>query len=148
LRPDLRFVRTIQAPDQVVLNKSTGRYEISSAAFSASKSDASLSGDLEELLDGDGLDLIALFPAVNRAVAAFAFVVQDALDLGLTVNHEPMRVNWYHGGVRGNLKTRGIRQSLKERSREIVPIDQEAAARYHAEKIASVLAAVSHGSTV
>lgn len=138
-RPDLRFVRTVQAPDQVVFNKHTNRYEASSAAFTGSSNGGSLSGDLEELIQGDGLPLDILYPAVKRGVGAVTFRVQDALDLGLHVHHEPVAANWYHGGVRGNLKK--TETKLKAVANELIEIDQEASRLYHEKKDAAARSA-------
>lgn len=146
-RPDLRFIRTIQAPDQVVFNKATERYEFSSQAFSASSTDGSLSGDLEELLVGDGLHALTLYPSIDRAVGVAGFRVEDAVNLGLTVAHEPVKTNWYHGGVRGDLKKK-TRQRLKEAATELVPIGQEEARFWQEERdrAAAAKAAASSSS--
>lgn len=144
-RPDLRFVRTLQAPDHLVFNKASGLYEVSSQAFSASKGDGSLSEDLEELLVGDGLDARALYPAVSRAVGASAFPVEEAISLGLSVGHEPAHTNWYHGGVRGNLN-KGNKKKLQRIAQELIPIDQDAARDYEEKKQAAVEARVAYAA--
>ena len=130
-RPDLRFVRTVQAPEHIIFDKAVGRYVLTSAAFSPSSSDGSLSGDLEELLLGDGLRCDTLYPSVTRAVGAVTIKVSDAINLNLTVGHKPVRANWYHGGIRG-IKG-NVRRKLKERAEELVAIDQSAA---HARELA------------
>jgi hypothetical protein len=72
LQPDLRFIRTLQSPYHVVMDEQTGRYRISSKAFSPSSVDGALSGDLEQVLDDDGLLPTAMYPAVGDAVGAHA----------------------------------------------------------------------------
>jgi hypothetical protein len=135
-RPDALFVRTLQAPDQLVFNKATNEWELSSQAFSASSTDGSLSGDLEELLEADGLETLSLYPSLDRAVGAVGFTVQTATGLGLTVGHEPMKANWYHGGVRGNLN-KGNKRKLKDAAISLVAIDQKRAQIYDDQKRAA-----------
>ena len=128
LQPEYRFIRTLQAPDHVVLDKNAGRYRISSKAFGPSRSDGGLSGDLEQPLVADGLPALALYPAVDRAVGAASLTVGQILAHGgLSVQHVPVRSNWYHGNILGI--TGGIKKRLSKQALEIVPIDQDAAAR-------------------
>jgi len=122
LRLEFRFIRTLQAPDHIVLDKASGRYRISSKAFGPSSSDGTLSGDLEQLLVEDGLDPLALYPSVDRAVGAASLTIGNIQALGLSVEHQPVNRNWYHGGVRG-IKTKHKKQ-LMNAATEIVPIDQ------------------------
>lgn len=99
MQPDLRFIRTLQSPHHVVKDGQTGRYRISSKAFSPSSSDGKLSGDLEQLLQEDGLHATAMYPAVSGAVAAAAISVGRIRDAGATVEQDPVCRNWYHGAV-------------------------------------------------
>ncbi len=68
-----------------MLDKASGRYRISSKAFGPSSSDGALSGDLEQLLVEDGLDPLALYPSVDRAVGAASLTIGDIQALGLSV---------------------------------------------------------------
>ena len=146
-QPEVYFIRTLQAPDHIVFNKSTNLYEFSSQAFNASSGGGSLSGDLEEILIFDGLEGLTLYPSVSRGVGAAAFKVQDALNLGFTIGHEPVVRNWYHGGVRGDFK-KSKKQSLKQAAREIVPIDQAQARIYDEQKQAAAMVKVNNSSSV
>lgn len=145
-RPDLRFIRTVQAPEHVVEDKHTKQWRFSSQAFRASTGDHGLSGDLEELLVNDGLAADSLYPAVDRAVGAAAFRVQDALNLGLSVHHEPAPKNWYHGSVRGKLD-KGIQQRLRDSAQALVPIDEDAARRYRDDKMKRAAARAARNGT-
>jgi hypothetical protein len=123
-RPQLRFVRTLQLPDQVVYNAGLQRWEPSSAAFSPSSTDGSLSGDLEELLRADGLPPQTLYPAVPRAVGAATFTIQQARDLGVQVRHDPVWSNWYHGGALFPGTGRNqLKRALKSVAQELIAID-------------------------
>lgn len=124
--PEFCFVRTLQAPQHLVFNKATDRYEFSSAAFGPSSRDGSLSGDLEELLVCDGLDAFALYPSVNRGVGAAAFKIKDAREIGFDLGHEPVKANWYHGGVRGNF-SKANRKKLQNIAKQVIAIDQKLA---------------------
>lgn len=129
LLPDFEFVRTLQ-DHHIVEDKNQKRYRISSKAFSPSKADKSLSGDLEQLLLADGLSATAMYPAVDRYVGAAALKVGDIRGLGLEVEHQPVATNWYHGGIVSIKDTH--KKKLERIAREIIPIDQEKAARLQA----------------
>lgn len=146
LRRDFRFVRTLQAPDHIVPDKKTGQYRISSKAFGPSSSDGSLSGDLEQALAMDGLDPLAMYPAVTRAVGAAALLIGHFQDLGCAVEHKPVPTNWYHGGALGT-KSKSVREKLRLAAEEIVPIDQIEAARWFASIDASAALPGSSDST-
>jgi hypothetical protein len=130
LQPDLRFIRTLQSPHHVVKDGQTGRYRISSKAFSPSSSDGKLSGDLEQLLQEDGLHATAMYPAVSGAVAAAAISVGRIRDAGATVEQDPVCRNWYHGAV-GDISS-SKKTKLYKAAAEIIAIDQNEAARLHA----------------
>ena len=140
-RPDLRLVRTLQAPEQLVFDEPSGLWQFSSAAFRPSSSDGCLSVDIEELLEADGLTVLTLYGAIDRAVGSATFTVREALDLGLTVEHQPVSKNWYHGGVRGIVSSKNSK--LKKKARQLVEIDQAAAQRYHDEKLARARSAAA-----
>jgi hypothetical protein len=130
LQPDLRFIRTLQSPHHIVPDKRTGRYRLSSKAFSPSSADGGLSGELEQILKGDGLSAIAMYPAVPRAVGAAAITIGQIRQTNATPEHDPVWKNWYHGsvfGIRGKIKNK-----LHEAATEIIQIDQAEAARQHA----------------
>lgn len=131
LRPELRFIRTLQSPHHLVKDEQTGRYRISSKAFGPSSSDGKLSGDLEQILVQDGLSATAMYPAVLDAVGAAAISVGQIRAAKATVDHDPVRFNWYHGSVIGS-KKRSVKKSLEAACVEIVEIDQAAAARLDA----------------
>jgi hypothetical protein len=128
LRPDLRFVRTLTSPHHVVRDEQTGTYRISTKAFGPSSSDNKLSGDLEQILEDDGLTATAMYPAVRDSVGAAAIKVGDILATGATVEHDPVRTNFYHGSVLGT-KPRGVRGMLLKAAIEIIAIDQAEALR-------------------
>ena len=130
LRPELRFIRTLQSPYHIVRDERTGKYRVSSKAFSPSSADGGLSGDLEQLLIGDGLSATAMYPAVQGAVGAAAIAIGRIRDAGARPEHDPVWHNWYHGSVFGI--TSGVKKRLNKAASEIVPIDQAEAARLHA----------------
>ncbi|HTX49033.1 MAG TPA: hypothetical protein VME40_06535, partial [Caulobacteraceae bacterium] len=138
VRLDLRFVRTLQSPDQVVYDSRLKRWRVSSAAFGPSSVDGSLSGDLEELLEADGLPPDALYPAVARAVGASTFTIREANALGVTVGHEPVWTNWYHGGARFPGMNTSVVNKAKKRlqgvAQDFIPIDSDSALRWYREK--------------
>lgn len=138
LLPDFRFIRTLQAPDHIVFDKKLSRYRISSQAFRPSSSDNGLSGDVEQILWTDGLSPLALYPSVSRSIGAASLTIGDIQAQNLTVHHEPVCLNWYHGAVRG-IRT-GDGKRLSRLAIEIVPIDQEQAARREAELAATAFA--------
>jgi hypothetical protein len=127
LQPEFRFIRTLQSPYHVVRDERTGRYRISSKAFSPSKADSKLSGDLEEILVSDGLSPIAMYPAVRNPVGAASLTIGQIRAAGAQVEHDPATWNWYHGSVSGT-KARKVKQALVEAALEIIPIDQARAA--------------------
>jgi hypothetical protein len=128
LQPEYRFIRTLQSPHHVVLDKRLGRYRISSKAFGPSSTDQTLSGDLEQVLLQDGLSATAMYPAVSDPVGAASITIGQlrAASASVSVDHDPTCSNWYHGAVTGT-KPQGIRNKLLDHVLEIIPIDQERA---------------------
>ncbi len=114
LRPDLRALRTIQAPDHVQpAGDRPHGYRISSAAFKAG-TDGSVSVDLEESLLLASLDLRARYPALARAVALVAHRVETFTGQGMTVGHVPIPGNDHHGEVRmAGLSSGAIRRAAR-----------------------------------
>lgn len=90
-----------------------------------------VSGDLEQLLAEDQVPVLSFKSPLGRVVGLYAVQIQKIRDQALTASHLPVRSNWYHGGVGGNL-TKGARRSLKNEAVAIIEIDQELAASYHA----------------
>lgn len=126
LLPQYRVLRTIQAGQpHCVRDDRTKEWIVSSGAFSPSQN-GFMSVDLEQLLCADGKAMEFLFPNLPRAVALVAHVLGDYLDRGLMVDHQPIPLNYYHGGVSGKL-TRGVRRKLAESYEVICPIDVEQA---------------------
>jgi hypothetical protein len=105
------------------MDEQTGPYRISSKAFSPSSVDGALSGDLEQVLDDDGLPPTAMYPAVGDAVGAAAISIKDVRSAGASVEHDPVWTNWYHGSVFGT-RNRRVRNGLQKFAVEIIPIDQ------------------------
>lgn len=101
---------------------------VSSAAFHPSKVDKSLSVDLEQLLCADGLESNALYPDLPRSVGLYALRISDLIAMTATVEHRPIWLNWYHGGVQKI--THGARKKMAKAAVAVVPIDQEAAAAF------------------
>lgn len=126
LLPDGRTLRTVQAPHHV--KNSDGTWVVSSAAFSPSSSDQSLSVDLEQLLHADDLDSTALYPGLARSVGLYALGVGELRQLGMEVDHRPIWQNWYHGGVQ-NISHR-LRKKMAKNAVAVIEIDQMAAASY------------------
>jgi hypothetical protein len=122
LLPEFRFIRTLQSPHHLVFNEHTGRWTISSQAFNPSSSDKKLSGDLEQILVADGLDAVAMYPAVRDAVGAASVTVEQIRDATASVEHDPEPSNWYHGSVTGT-KAKKVKQRLRDVAVEIIPID-------------------------
>jgi hypothetical protein len=91
-----------------------------------------LSGDLEELLVGDGLKADSLFPGMPRAVGASTFTIREARSLGVTVHHEPVLSDWYHGAARGRVAQ--AKKRLHKLAVVLVPIDEAAALNWFMEK--------------
>lgn len=132
LLPDFKFIRTLQTPHHIVFDKRLSRYRISSQAFRPSSADNALSGDLEQLLNFDGLSAVALYPAVNLEIGAASLTVREIRSHDLTVHHEPVWVNWYHGAVRGIQSGKAgqkTKKALCALATEIIAIDQVEAAR-------------------
>lgn len=133
LQPEGLFVRTLQGPppNHVKLEKSTGRYIMSSQAFKPSSGDGKVSGDLAQLLETDDLPPTALYPAVRNPLGAAAVSIGAVRELGCDCEHSPMLTNWYHGGLTGIGKDRKhqLKRALVEASFEIIPIDQDEARR-------------------
>jgi len=130
LLPEYRVVRTIRSPDHVVFDAALGRWRLSSKAFGPSSADGGLSVDIEQLLVRDGLHVLTMYPALDRAVAAAANTVAQLRAFGLELHHEPTRTNWYHGGARGKFQPR-VRKGLAASCVELIPIDQNEARRLY-----------------
>ena len=137
LLADRHFIRTIQSPSHVVRDASTGLYRISSKAFLPSSEDKTLSGDLEQLLLADGLHATSLKGATSRVVGSFALKIGQLRDQNLGVSHDPMWDNWYHGAITG-ITTKRHKENLRKNAIELIPIDQEEAAKLEAESIQRV----------
>lgn len=131
LDPDSMFIRTIQSPSHIVKDQLTGRYVISSKAFDCSSSDKSLSGDLNQLLQRDGISYSDFKSPLKRVVAAYAIKIQQLRANGLEVLHQPIATNWYHGGAIGKF-TKGVKRKLKEQCAPLIEIDQDEARRLDA----------------
>ena len=127
LQPEFRFIRTLQSPHHLVFDERTGRYNVSSQAFSPSGSDGTLSGDLEQVLAADGLSPTAMYPAVPNPVGAASLTIAQIRAASASVEHDPVSSNWYHGAVKGT-KPRGVKKRLSQAAVEIIPIDQGRAA--------------------
>jgi hypothetical protein len=136
-QPQLRIIRSLQSPDQVVYDANLKRWRPSSAAFGPSKEDGSLSGDLEELLLADGLSVDALYPAVPRSVGASTFTVGEAGGLGLPVKHDPVWPNWYHGSTifpDGSSAISKAKRGLQKLAQDLIPIDEVMALKWYVDK--------------
>jgi hypothetical protein len=131
LQPEFRFIRTLQSPHHLIFDERTGRYHISSQAFTPSGADGALSGDLEQILLVDGLSTTAMYPAVRDPVGAASVTIGQIREANATVEHDPVKWNWYHGAVRGS-KARSVRKRLSEVAIEIIRIDQIRAAELEA----------------
>jgi hypothetical protein len=131
LLPDLRFIRTLTSPHHVVHDDGTGEYRISTKAFGPSSSDGKLSGDLEQILQNDGLAATAMYPAIRNPVGAAAVTVGDIASAGAQAEHDPVGTNFYHGSVSGT-KPRSVKDRLRSVAIEIIAIDQAEAARLDA----------------
>jgi hypothetical protein len=125
LRGEFRFIRTIQsdhiAPD------GEGGYRLSSKAFSPSRSDGGISGDLEELLQKDGLPPTGAPVLLPRTVGAYTLYVSEIRDEGLAVKHDPVPTDWYHGGIFGSKNS--TKNRLLKKATVLVAIDQAEAHR-------------------
>ena len=126
LLPDGRTLRTVQAPHHV--KNADGTWVVSSAAFSPSSSDKSLSVDLEQLLHADALDSTALYRELPRSVGLYALGVGELRHLVMDVDHRPIWPNWYHGGVQKI--THGLRKKMAQHAVAVIEIDQAAAASF------------------
>lgn len=136
LSSDYQFIRTIQSPDHLVRDELTGLYRVSSKAFHPSRSDGTLSGDLEQLLTRDGLTVTDFQSSVARVVGKYGIKIAQVRARGFEAEHRPMAQNWYHGAICGNF-TRSKRRKLYEDAVAIMDIDQRLAARYHNQKLRS-----------
>lgn len=132
LLPDGRVLRAIQAPNHV--KNSEGVYVVSSAAFSPSSSDKCLSVDIEQIMKRDGLNPTDLYPSMPRSVGLYAVGVDKLGELKLGLEHQPLRSNWYHGGVLHI--SHGLRKKLAKAASAVIEIDQTAAAEFYGEKSA------------
>lgn len=124
LQPDCLALRTIRSHYHVTPDNRTQSFRITSAAYSWTD-DGSVSVDLGQLITEDGLPLTALYPSMTQAVALVSHRI-DALHVrGLSVQHEPVAEDWYHGGIYG--VTDALRRKLAKSASTVVPIDQAAA---------------------
>lgn len=127
IRNNSLVLHTIQAGrPQCVFDEATQEWRVSSGAFSPSR-DGYMSCDLEQLLTDEGRDVDALFPNMPRAVGLVAHEVSEYRNRQLSVDHQPLAENYYHGGVGGRW-TKAIARYLSKNYRTIVEIDQEKAA--------------------
>lgn len=133
LRPDGRVLRSIQAPHHVT--SEDGRLRISSAAFSTSSGDdGSCSVDLEQLLQEDNLTATTLYPSIPRSVGLVSLKVGRLREVAVTVEHEPVVHNWYHGGLGGaeiRKKKSKLKKLLAQECEPVVEIDPNLVAHYH-----------------
>ena len=130
LLPDSRFIRTIQSPDHLVKDELTGLYRVSSKAFHPSRNDGTLSGDLEQLLTGDGLTVADFQSSLTRVVGKYGISISQVRARGLEAEHRPVIDNWYHGAICGNFTQSKERQLYKD-AIPIMEIDQLSAENYH-----------------
>lgn len=128
--PEHRALRSIQAPQHV--KDENGQWRLSSAAFSPSGSDQSCSVDLEHLLHSDGLHSTALYPGIDRSVGLIALPLHALAAEEITIAHDPVIDNWYHGAMRGAaLKRKGATKRLAGAAEIVIPINEVLAADYH-----------------
>lgn len=132
LLPDGLALRTIRSPFHVIPDEKEKRFRISSAAF-APTDDGAVSVDLEQLLREDNLPPTALYPMLNQAVALLAHALGFLMEQTLSTAHEPVRQNWYHGGITGNF-SKGVKRTLSANCGYVIEIDQDAA-RQHWEAV-------------
>jgi hypothetical protein len=133
LQPEYQVVRTIRSPDHVVKDAATGRWRISSGAYSPTD-DGLVSIDLEQLLAQDNLNALFMYPALDRNVAATSHKVANLRALHLDAVHDPMPKNWYHGGISG-ISNKAIQRKLAKSALELSPIDQVEAQRLYDEVV-------------
>lgn len=131
LRPEHRVIRTIRSPDHVVKDSATGKWRLSSGAYSPTD-DGLVSVDLAQLLTQDDLDALFMYPALDRNVAAASHTVSSLRVLNLDVVHDPIPKNWYHGGISG-VSTKAIQRKLAKSAALHVPIDEVEAQKLHDE---------------
>jgi len=121
LQPEFRVVRTIRSPDHVIKDDLTGEWRLSSGAYSPAN-DKLVSVDLEQLLAEDELPPLAMYPALNRSVAAATHSISELRGSNLDVVHDPTNKNWYHGGISG-ITNKKMQRKLAESAGFLVPID-------------------------
>jgi hypothetical protein len=88
-----------------------------------------VSVDLEQLLAEDGLPLLFMYPAVHNNVGAAAHPISLLREKRLDVLHDPIKTNWYHGGICGNL-TKSIKTTLAKSAEPLIQIDEAEAERF------------------
>ncbi len=129
-----RALRALQAPEQVQWDPADNQWRVSSAAF-APQSDGTISIDLEEAQERDGLPLTHGYPPVDRAVGLVAHTVERLQTDGFKVAHVPVAGNDYHGEAAGS-PSKGKRRRLASECETIVPLDGDEAQRHLNEKLA------------
>lgn len=133
LSGDSRTLRTIQAGSQFVKDAKTAEWRVSSGAFSPPK-DGCISVDLEQLLHADNKASDALFPGLPRALGLIAHKIEGLRGEGLTVHHEQVAGNFYHGCIRGKPNDK-LRRRLSRNYEIVVPFNIELAEYLAAELI-------------
>lgn len=128
LLPEGLSLRTIRSPFHVVLDSKTNNMRVSSAAFEPTD-DGAVSIELGQLLETDTLSLTALYPSLTQSVALVAHKVGTLRGKSLTVHHEPMVENWYHGGIRGDFK-QAVKRHLAKNCIFVVGLDAPQAKKF------------------
>ena len=137
LDPDLRALRTIQSPHHVHPNVDQTAYRITSGAFIPG-SDGTVSVDLEESLQRSGMQVTALYPGIEKAVAMVGHPIGLYTASGYNVVHQPVAGNDHHGSASTTLKNNALRKvarAFADAAQFVVPIDREAAERFGAEPL-------------
>lgn len=88
LQPSSDFIRTIKSPFYTVKDKRTGRYIVSDQIFKPRQGE-SLSGDLAQLIKGDGLSETVLQPSVPEGVGSLAIQLSELQKNGIEVDVTP-----------------------------------------------------------
>lgn len=122
-----RTLRTIQAGSQFVKDGKTQEWRVSSGAFSPG-SDGCVSVDLEQLLLADLRPIDALFPGLPRALGLVAHKIAELRSRDLSVSHEQVPGNYYHGCITGTF-TPATKRALANNFEIIRPFDTETAER-------------------
>jgi hypothetical protein len=134
LRGDARALRTLQAPEQVQFDPAINRWVVSPAAFKRGR-DGTISVDLEEVQQADGLPLTHGYPRIGRAVGLVAHAVSRLREAEFVVSHVPIEGNDYHGQAEG-APSGAARRALAETCEIVVAIEGDVARRLRAERLA------------